>query len=123
MQNSDVHLWSVFAINIGVINLFENIDPLLDFPENCVFSCQRSDIGFSESDEKLAIIEIGSWIRSCYQTNFIDLHLHINLIFEIRHVKASLLPDSSGFLRANLCGIIWMRVDILFWTSKKSELL
>lgn len=60
MKDSDVHLRTILTVHIRITNFLQNIQPLLHFPEHCMFARQREDIGLGKGDKEIAIIQIGA---------------------------------------------------------------
>lgn len=88
-----------------------------------MFACEGGDIGFGKSDKKVAIIKIGAWVGSDYKSDLIDFPFDVDLILKVVLLLPCFLPDGGWFISFNLGDIICISRWILFWTSKKRELL
>lgn len=96
----------MITIHISIVDSPENLETLSYFAEDCVFASQRGKVTLGQSDEKVAVVQIGTDVGSRYDADVVDLGLYVDFISKIVDVKACFLPDGGWFRRAYLGDIV-----------------
>lgn len=121
MQDSNIHLWSIFAITVRIVDFSEDFKAFFDLTENSVLPIHRWKVCFCQSDKKLTVVKIRTFISCGQISNFFEFEFMINLVVKVLflYIFINEFPYGGGILRNNTSSVIWNKYKWYFFELRQ----